>query len=277
MSGTKDTAPEFIVPDQPLATGVFVGTSTRLGGFSDAPWQSMNLGFNGGDDERAVQRNRDRLSQYMGMSAPVWLNQCHTTQVLSLPCSANGADNVSVPGATGNYVGAYDAAWTNQRERVLVVLTADCLPVVIASTDGSEVAVAHAGWRGLAGGIIENTVHQFQCDAQDLSVWLGPAIGPQCFEVGDDVRQAFISAVPVSCRDDVAATEAAFTPTGEPAKWMADLYTLARLRLTALGISSVAGGQHCTYSESERFYSYRRDGARSGRMGTFVYTQAPQK
>ena len=260
MNKPTTAIPELIIPDQPLAPNVVVGTSTRVGGFSDAPWDSLNLGLNGGDDEPTVQRNRSHLAAHFQMSPPVWLNQCHTTQVLGLP------DGAALPGASGDYVSAYDAAWTNQVDRVLVVLTADCLPVVIASQDGSEVAVAHAGWRGLAGGILERTVGSFSGAPDTLSVWLGPAIGPQCFEVGDDVLDAFIAKT-----DATSETRAAFVATGQTGKWLADLYQLARLRLTALGVSNLTGGTHCTFTESSRFFSYRRDGSASGRMGTFVW------
>lgn len=252
--------PALITPDAPLAPGVSVGTSSRAGGFSAPPWDSLNLGLNSGDAEPVVQRNREYLAERVGMTEPVWLHQCHGTSVLALSSGAR------TPGLSGDYVSAYDAAWTDEPGRVLVVLTADCLPVAIASHDGSEVAVAHAGWRGLAGGIIENTIAQFRHSPDALSVWLGPAIGPERFEVGDDVRDAFLTVT-----DNPAGTAAAFTPRDVGGKWLADLYALARLRLNSLGVHRVSGGHYCTYTDQARFYSYRRDGAASGRMGTFIW------
>lgn len=230
------------------ADGVVAGTSLRHGGVSKGSYRSLNLGARSGDDANAVEENRNRFRAYCELpSEPRWLRQVHGTRVVIEPPAKEPAEA--------------DAAITRQPGVVCAVLTADCLPVILASADGAELAVAHAGWRGLAGGILETTVRAMSADPADLAVWLGPAISQPAFEVGDEVRQAFL--------DDDAAAECYFV-ANERNRWQADLYALARLRLGKLGIGQVSGGEYCTFGEPERFFSYRRDGA-CGRMASFVF------
>lgn len=237
----------LIRPDWPVPGNVRALQTTRAGGVSSAPYDSLNLGAHVGDLPLAVARNRQSLSSLMP-GEPVWLEQVHGTTVVN-------ADLAScAPRA--------DAAVARQRGSVCVVMTADCLPVLLCDTAGTVVGAAHAGWKGLATGVIEATVQAMGAPSQDLMAWLGPAIGQSAFEVGDEVREAFVSQHPQAAD--------AFAPGKEPGKWLADIYRLARLRLTALGVTRIYGGEHCTFSEPQRFFSYRRDGA-TGRMGTFIW------
>jgi len=245
-------------PDWALP-GVRAWVSGRRGGVSSGQWGlagdlpgGLNLGSRCGDDPQAVQENRRRLRALLP-AEPRWLRQVHGTVVHR----AGAAPTSDEPQA--------DAAVTDQRGVVLVVLTADCLPVLFADAQGRAVGVAHAGWRGLAAGVLEATVQALREYLQDdasIHAWLGPAIGPSVFEVGDEVRQAF-------CERD-AASAAAFAQGARPGKWLADLYQLARLRLARAGVTQVSGGGHCTVGEAERFYSYRRDGG-SGRMASLIW------
>ena len=239
-----------LIPDWPAPAQVKAVQTTRLGGVSVAPYDSLNLGSHVGDNPLAVARNRQSLNVLLP-SEPVWLEQVHGTLVAN-------ADHAScLPQA--------DACIAWHRAAVCVVMTADCLPVLLCDTQGTVVGAAHAGWKGLAAGVIEATVQAMGGAPQNLLAWLGPAISQQAFEVGEEVRAAFVGYDPQA--------ESAFTPSplmGEDEKWLADLYALARLRLNALGITQIYGGEHCTYREREKFFSYRRDGA-TGRMGTFIW------
>ena len=235
-----------IVPDWPAPANVKALQSTRKGGASAEPYNSFNLGSHVGDNPLVVNRNRMQLANLMP-SEPVWLNQVHGVTVVDA-------------GQAGCLPEA-DAIVSMYRGAVCVVMTADCLPVLLCDDKGSVVAAAHAGWRGLCDGVLEATVKEMKVPATTLLAWLGPAIGPAGFEVGEEVRAAFIAKQPEA--------EAAFVP-GNPGKWLADIYQLARLRLYALGIQRIYGGDLCTLSDAERFYSYRRDGV-TGRMGTFVW------
>jgi YfiH family protein len=209
----------------------------------------MNLGLHVGDAPEAVQENR-RLAMLNVDAKPVWLHQVH------------GASVAVLDKHTGEAAPEADAAVSVQPGYVCAVLVADCLPVFVADRDGSVVGVAHAGWRGLNAGVLEATVTATNRPAAQLMAFLGPAIGPSAFEVGTDVREAFIA------RDAQAAT--AFVPiAGRPGKWWCDLYTLARQRLQKAGVNDVSGGTHCTLSDADRFFSYRRDGI-TGRMGAFI-------
>jgi YfiH family protein len=245
MTAPKEQAQHMIVPDWPAPPNVKSLMTTRDGGTSLPPYASFNLGSHVGDDPAAVAANRAALRQHLP-TEPVWLNQIHATTVADADL------------ATG--VPAADAAVARQRGTVCAVLTADCLPVLFCARDGSVVAAAHAGWRGLHAGVLEATVAAMQHRADGLMAWLGAAIGPAAFEVGDEVRQAFVA-------DDRAAS-AAFVP--HHGKWLADLYALARLRLHACGVDAVYGGGLCTHTDAARFYSYRRDGA-SGRMASLIW------
>ncbi len=228
--------------------GVVAGTTLRHGGVSGGNYSSLNLGSRGEDDADAVMQNRKRFASYCNLPAePRWLRQVHGNRVVVEPS----------PGETPEA----DAAITRRAGVVCAVLTADCLPVILASSDGSALAIAHAGWRGLANGILDATVRAMAVSPAGLVAWLGPAISQAAFEVGDEVREQFL--------DGDQAAEACFA-ANERGRWQADLYGLARLRLGKLGVAAVTGGEFCTYSEPERFFSYRRDGA-CGRMASFVF------
>jgi YfiH family protein len=238
----------LIIPHWPAPANVRSLQTTRAGGISSAPYDSLNLGDHVGDAPLAVQRNRMLLNSLLP-SEPVWLNQVHGTTVAN-------ADRAScLPQA--------DACIARHRAAVCVVMTADCLPVLLCDSQGSVVGVAHAGWKGLAAGVIEATVKSMDVDPDTVMAWLGPAISQDAFEVGDEVRAAFVAAQ--------AQAASAFV-AGQSGKWFADLYALARLRLHALGITRVYGGGSCTYRERERYFSYRRDGS-TGRMGTFIWLE----
>jgi len=235
-----------IIPDWPAPANVRALQTTRHGGSSVSPYDSFNLGSHVGDNPLAVSRNRMLLSA-LCPSEPVWLNQVHGV-------------NVADAGHAGCQPEVH-ASVTTHPGAVCVVMTADCLPILLCDDRGTVVGAAHAGWRGLCDGVIETTVIAMQASPSTLMAWLGPAIGPGEFEVGDEVRAAFVA--------KQAQAAAAFIPS-KNGKWLADLYQLARLRLNAAGVTRIYGGDLCTYSDSERFYSYRRDGV-TGRMGTFIW------
>ncbi len=240
----------FITPDWPAPANVKALQTTRHGGGSAAPYDSLNLGMHTGDAPLAVNRNRQSLAPLMP-SEPVWLEQVHGTVV----ANADVAD--CLPQA--------DACIARHRGSVCVVMTADCLPLLLCDEDGTVVGAAHAGWKGLAAGIIEATVKAMEVAPQKLMAWLGPAISQDSFEVGAEVRATFIA-------HDAKAAEA-FSRLPENVtseKYHADLYLLARQRLNTLGISRIYGGNFCTYKQREKFFSYRRDSV-TGRMGTFIW------
>lgn len=241
------TGAGFLVPEWPAPAGVRATVTTRAGGVSSGPWASFNLASHVGDDPAAVAENRRRLRTALDLpSEPSWLQQVHEHAVARLP---------------GPMPAAADAAVVFGRGPVCAVLVADCLPVFLASRDGDRVGVAHAGWRGLAAGVVEATVVALGCDPARLVAWLGPAIGPRAFEVGEEVRAAFT--------DRDAAAAALFHPC-RAGRWLADLPALARRRLMACGVASVHGGGTCTVSDAARFYSYRRDGV-TGRMAALAW------
>ncbi|GBG12902.1 laccase domain-containing protein [Novimethylophilus kurashikiensis] len=238
----------FIVPEWPAPANVHALQTTRLGGLSRPPYDSLNLGSHVGDEPLIVERNRNLLNPYMP-SEPVWLEQVHGTHV--------------VLAETAGCLPKGDACVARADNAVCAIMTADCLPVLLCAEDGSVVGAAHAGWRGLADGVIEQTVDAMQVGGNRLLAWLGPAIGPDSFEVGEDVRAAFIEHNP-------AAGQAFKPDPTTPGKFLADLYVLARQRLDAVGVARIYGGEYCTYSDSQRFYSYRRDG-RTGRMASLIW------
>lgn len=241
-------APDLILPPWPAPPAVGAAATTRRGGVSQGPFASLNLGGSGGDDPAAVAENRRRLAAALELpAAPAWLRQVHGDRVVEAGCGER-------PEA--------DAAVAFGPERVCVVLTADCLPVLFCDRAGSRVAAAHAGWRGLAAGVLEATVARLDCPPGALLAWLGPAIGPEVFEVGGEVRATFLA------QDPGAAGCFRPSPAG---RWLADLYALARRRLAAAGVTAVYGGGFCTLSEPGRFYSYRRDGQASGRMASLIW------
>lgn len=237
-----------LIPGWPAPGNVRALQTTRTGGVSTAPYDSLNLGNHVGDAPMAVARNRMLLNTLLP-SEPVWLEQVHGTSVANADLASCSVQA--------------DACIARQRGSVCVVMTADCLPVLLCDAQGSVVGAAHAGWKGLAAGVIEATVQAMGAAPQHLMAWLGPAISQQAFEVGGEVRALFVDADPHAA--------AAFMP-GKDGKWFADIYALARLRLDAMGVGQVYGGGHCTHRERERFYSYRRDGV-TGRMGTFIWIE----
>jgi len=243
---------DWLVPDWPVPQRVRAVTTTRHGGVSRGAWRSMNPADHVGDDAAAVAANRARLRSVLALPAePVWLQQVHGIEVID---AARAGDRPQA-----------DAAWSVQPDIVCAVLTADCLPVLLADRAGRCVAAAHAGWRGLAAGVLEATVRQLPVPAPELLAWLGPAIGPAAFEVGAEVRDAFVA-------QDARAVSA-FTPAAH-GHWHADLYRLGRQRLAVCGVTAVYGGDGCTFRDSECFYSYRRDGI-TGRMATLVWLAGP--
>lgn len=239
---------KLILPDWPAPARVRSMMTTRAGGVSHAPWASLNLGDHVGDDPRHVAANRARLRQQLP-AEPAWLSQVHGDRVVRIGEDSNREA---------------DAACTRLTGQVCAVLTADCLPVLFCDRAGSVVAAAHAGWRGLAGGVLEATVAAMQVQPGEMLAWMGAAIGPQAFEVGDEVRQVFVGQHPDSA--------AAFLPHPVPGKWLADIYQLARIRLNHAGVQAIFGGGRCTFDEAETFYSYRRDGV-TGRMATLIWIE----
>jgi polyphenol oxidase len=258
----------WIEPAWPAPTGVRALSTWRSGGVSAAPYASLNLGGHVGDVPEAVAENRQRLQAAAGLPAePVWLSQVHGTNVIDLGAAVDrdgraGVDAAADRGAAGP-VGPADAAFTRQRGRVCAILTADCLPILLAADSGDVVAAVHAGWRGLAGGVIEAAVRALAVRPERLLAWLGPAIGPEHFEVGAEVREAVV-------KGDGGA-EVAFAPNAR-GRFMADLSVLARRRLAALGVGRIYGGGRCTYAEENRYFSHRRDGV-SGRQATLIWLE----
>ncbi len=221
-------------------------SSTRLGGYSRPPWEGLNLGGHVGDDPSAVSANRRWLFQMIGMpESACWLQQVHGVRVVSASSQTCEAD----------------ASITGEPGKLCAVMTADCLPILLCDKQGSQVAAVHAGWRGLAAGVIENALDGFDRPPQDILVWLGPAIGPSAFEVGSEVRQTFIQQDPQAAH--------AFESNRKD-HWLADIYQLAKLRLSRKGVQQVFGGDYCTYSDAKRFFSYRRDG-QTGRMASLIW------
>lgn len=246
--------PDWIVPTWGAPSNVRALMTTRDGGVSEGPWRGadgggMNLGPGSGDAREAVDANR-RLLERRLPSPPVWLRQVHGVCVVNAD-TATGLEEA-------------DASFTTTPGRVCTVLVADCMPVLLAHRDGTCVAAAHAGWRGLAGGIVEATLAASGLVADETVAWLGPSIGPTRFEVGADVRSAFLDGA--TRVDEVAA---AFVPHAS-GKWLADLPALARLRLEACGVADIRASGLCTMSDARRFYSYRRDGV-TGRMAATIW------
>ena len=243
---TRCALADTLVPDWPAPANVRALQTLRSGGASQPPWQSLNLGDHVGDDPARVAANRALLRQQLP-GDPLWLQQVHGIVTVN-------AENTPI-------FSPADAAFSRKPGQVCAVMTADCLPVLFCDQAGTVVAAAHAGWRGLLAGVLEQTIAQVSVPAIEILAWLGPAIGPRCFEVGDEVRAAFVA------RDAVAAQ--AFVPHGK-AKWLADIYQLARQRLNQAGVFAISGGDACTVSEPQRYFSYRRDGV-TGRMASLIW------
>jgi len=239
---------EWIVPDWPAPRNVRALVTTRAGGVSHGRYASLNLGARVGDDPAAVERNREILRRFLP-GDPLWLDQAHGAEV--------------VDAASASALTRADGAVARTRHRVCAVLTADCLPVLLASRGGTAVGIAHAGWRGMAAGIVEATVARMGIAPSAVIAWLGPGIGLAAYEVGADVYDAFVGRTPNAA--------AAFTAQGE-GKYRADLYALARQRLAAAGVSAIHGGAYCTFTNAERFYSYRRERT-TGRFASLVWME----
>lgn len=244
-------AGSVLLPDWPAPASVRACVTTRAGGVSQGEYAQLNLGDHVGDEPAAVAENRRRLSDFCG-ARPAWLRQVHGLNVVE----ANPAEHPEA-----------DASWSATPGIACAVMTADCLPALFCDRAGRRVAAAHAGWRGLANGVLEATAASLGVPAKDTLVWLGPAIGPTAFEVGQEVRDAF------TAQHSVAAS--AFLPGARPGKWMADIYALARLRLAAIGIEAVYGGGFCTVTD-DRWFSYRRANP-TGRFASLVWLEAPSE
>jgi polyphenol oxidase len=242
---------EFIIPDWPAPANVHALQTNRDGGFSHAPYDSLNFGMHVKDNPLHVAQNRQLLSDYVP-SEPVWLNQTHSIRV--------------VDAAQTNCVVDADASFTTQKNVVCVVMTADCLPVLLCDKAGTIVAAVHAGWRGLCDGALEASIDAAigatDISADKIMAWFGPAIGPNAFEVGGEVRAQFI--------EKDAQAELAFKPHGE--KWLGDLYKIATQRLNNLGVTQIYGGGRCTFTEKDQFFSFRCDGD-TGRMATLIWLE----
>lgn len=240
---------DWILPDWPAPARVRALSTTRQGGVSSGTFSSLNLGEHVGDAVEAVTENRRILRTEIGRAQPRWLKQVHGTRVVNL----EGAD-VS---------GEADAAVTAKPHEACLIMTADCLPVLFTDKAGTRVGAAHAGWRGLSAGVLEATLAAMEIPPDRIMAWMGPAIGPRSYEVGDDVRQAFVG--------HVQQAQEAFATGKAAGKWWCDLYMLARQRLTAAGVQAIYGGGFCTLTDKERFFSFRRDAGKTGRMATLIY------
>ena len=238
----------FFIPDWPAPSNIKSMQTLRTGGKSEGKYNSFNLATHVKDDITAVHLNRDLLDQYLP-SSPNWLNQTHSIDVLKLPSPSLNAD----------------ASYTIEKNTVCVVQTADCLPLLVANLEGTIVAAIHAGWRGLLHGVIENTIEKMNISPNELLVWLGPAISQKHFEVGFDVKNSF-------CEKHKEA-EKAFHLISEQ-KWLADIYTLAKIRLNLCGVNQIYGGSvsddYCTFANEVDYFSYRRDGI-TGRMASLIW------
>lgn len=242
--------PDVIVPEWPVPANVGAAFTLRTGGVSQPPFDDFNIASHVGDDPHAVAENRRRLRDYLGLAAePVWLEQVHGHHVIDLDRQTSL-----------EALGSADGAVTRTPGRMCVIQVADCMPVLFAARDGSAVGAAHAGWRGLAGGVLEAAVRAMNTPSGQLLAWLGPAIGQRHFEVGEEVRAAFLAVD--------AGASVAFS-ANERERWQCDLHALARRRLAALGVNAVFGAEWCTFADRGRFFSYRRDG-RCGRMAALI-------
>lgn len=239
----------FLQPNWPAPSTIHAYTTLRMGGVSQAPYDEFNLATHVGDNPEHVIANRELLKKTLAItSEPIWIKQTHSAR--AIPATAENAEQEA------------DATFTDKTQQTCVVLTADCLPILLCNHQGTHVAAIHAGWRGIAHGIIEATIAGLSLPSHDLLAWLGPAISPANYEVGAEIRSQFIDLHPEA--------ELAFQPSPNQ-RWLADLYALAKIRLLRQGISAIYGGNFCTYADNKRFYSYRRDGEKTGRMATLIW------
>lgn len=247
----------FITPNWPAPSHVKALQTTRVGGVSVGPYASLNLGAHVQDDPIAVAKNRQLLSPYLP-SEPVWVNQVHGTEVIDA--------------ATSTCLQTADASFSTKVNVVCVTMTADCLPVLLCDIKGRVVAAVHAGWRGLCDGVIEAAVQKMQVPADEVLVWLGPAIGPNAFEVGGDVREQFIA------KDSQSSQAFKLLETSTSGdKWLANLYRIAQQRLNRIGVTAIYGAgvneDFCTYTDQARFFSFRRDNI-TGRMASMIWMES---
>lgn len=264
---------QSITPDWQVPASIKVFSTTRLGGVSEAPYDALNLGLHVNDQEILVRKNRELLLDAINCpEEPMWLDQVHGVNVHFVDRLQTYDEPLTA-----------DGTFTREPEKVLSVLTADCLPVVIANDAGSAVAVIHAGWRGLVSGVLQSGLAHFS-EHDELHAWLGPAIGPAAFEVGAEVRDAFVARNQENAsafRPVVASGSGGVNDAGDASqsdgagsgKFMADLYALARIELNRHRRVLVTGGDFCTHTDSDLFHSYRRDGVRSGRMATLAWIE----
>lgn len=254
---TNPASISFITPNWPAPKNVKALQTTRLGGVSVAPYSNLNLGAHVQDDPMAVAKNRQLLSPYLP-SEPVWVNQVHGVDVIDA--------------ATSTCLQNADASLTTKPNVVCVTMTADCLPLLLCDKRGTVVAAVHAGWRGLCDGVIEAAVNKMQVSPSDVLVWLGPAIGPDAFEVGSDVREQFIE------KDSQAALAfKSINNQDSKGKWLCNLYLIAQQRLNNIGVTQVYGASvnedFCTYTDEARFFSFRRDNV-TGRMASMIWFES---
>lgn len=240
----------FITPDWPAPKQVKALSTMRHGGVSAGKYASLNLARHVGDSPERVLKNRELLAESLPI-LPLWLEQVHGSVVVNAASTCPEAQA--------------DASVAHMAYRICAVMTADCLPVLFCDSAGSAVAAAHAGWRGLAGGVLENAVQSMRVPGETVMAWLGPAISQTAFEVGDEVRDAFLS--------HASEAREAFLPGKTEGKWQADLYCLARQRLAAIGVTRIYGGDRCTFTESDDFFSARRDGLQTGRQASLIWLE----
>lgn len=247
----------LITPKWSAPAHIKAFSTTRINGVSEGAYQGLNLGLHVEDDPELVLANRQLLTNQLSLPSPLcWLNQTHSTLLLKIDCDTKQATEA-------------DASWTDKNRQACVVMTADCLPVLITDKQGSFVSAIHAGWRGLCDGIIEKTLthicNELNIDSRDCLVWLGPCIGKTAFEIGSEVRDQFIAQDP----------QAAIAFTTYQDRYLADLHQLARLRLAPFNVAEITASEHCTFSQADLFYSYRRDG-KTGRLASLIYIE-PRK
>lgn len=248
----KNALHNYIVPNWPAPKLVKAYTTTRKHGYSNPPFASFNLAYHVGDDPAKVTANRSRLAEDLNLPhEPIWIDQVHGINAVR-------ADQIQS-------VVQADASYTQKAGTVCAILTADCLPLLLCDRNATKVAVIHAGWKGLAAGIIEAILQGLPWTPKETLAWLGPAIGPTIFEVGAEVREQFLQSDP--------ATDAAFIGLmdNREDKYLANIYSIAKQKLAKFGITEVYGGNYCTYTDSELFFSYRRDKGKTGRMATLIW------
>jgi len=250
INSVAESALQCLTPDWPAPANVKAFSSTRTGGISQAPWSSLNLATHVDDNADHVKYNRQQLQQSLNLpTEPCWLQQTHSKHMVEACIEPMDAQA--------------DGSYSRRVRQVCAVLTADCMPLLMCDEKGTQVAAIHAGWRGMASGILQQAIASFKAPANEILVWMGPAIGASAFAVGHDVYQAFCSRWPES--------SSAFTSAGNH-KYHFDLYHQARLLLNSMGIEQLSGGGFCTYTDSQRFFSYRRDGT-TGRMASLIWLQ----